>query len=330
MVIASALLVGCGTSGPRSTTGTPEPWVATAWDHLYLVHPDGTDRHVLVPALDTPEQDGNYAQPDWSPDGGHVAFEQWAGDVITVWIADVNGDADGGNARQVASCSAPCMQVAYPSWSPDGSELLAAAYDEEGGRWVHTAIVVVDVSTGEWHTVIETFDETRAFRYPRWSPDGSTVVFQMETYPDGTQTIGTQTSSVIAVATISGGANQTPQELTAASMWAGYPDWSPSGDRIVFSTYDLSLFQDTDDVSNLYTMKADGSEVVQVTSFGAGETRAAQPDWAADGTADGLITFTAVDQPRQSARRIAFVEPDGSGLRVTGQNGTHSRLRPTG
>jgi Tol biopolymer transport system component len=195
---------------------------------------------------------------------------------------------------------------------------------------VRTAIQIVDLATGERQTVIETSDETRTFRYPRWSPDGRMVAFQMETYPDGTQTIGTQTASVIAVADISGGADQTARELTAESMWAGYPDWSPTGDRIVFSTYDLSLFQSTDDVSNLYTMKVDGSDVVQVTSFEAGQTRATQPDWAPDGSADGQIVFTAVDQPRKSARHVAFIEPDGSGLQVVANStGTHNRLRPT-
>jgi Tol biopolymer transport system component len=357
MALAALLLVGCGSSGsgsgaqsPPDTTSRPEstltaqsstpsvspaisrpvveagePWVATAWNHLYLLRSDGTDRHILVPELDTPDQDGNYNQPDWSPDGFRLAFEQWVGDIITVWTADT----DGGNARQIASCTRPCVQLAYPSWSPDGTKLLMVAYDEENGRWVRTAIQVVDLATGQRETVLETSDETRTFRYPRWSPDGRTVVFQMETYPDGTQTIGTQTSSVIAAVDISGGADQTPRELTAASMWAGYPDWSPTGDRIVFSTYDLSLFQDTEDVSNLYTMKPDGSDVVQVTSFVAGQTRATQPDWAPDGTVDGLLTFTAVDQPRNSARHIAFIEPDGSGLQVLDSTGTHNRLRPT-
>lgn len=339
IALAALLLVGCASNDSASGTptsveplisglevGAGEPWIATAWDHLYVLRVDGDDRHVLVPELDTPGQDGNYQQPDWSPDGSRLAFEQWVGDTISVWTAS----ADGGDARQVAACSAPCRQISYPSWSPDGSKLLVAAYDEEGGRWVRAAIQIVDLATGERRTVLETTDETRTFRYPRWSPDGRTVVFQMETYPDGTQTIGTQTASVIAVADITGGHGQAPRELTDASMWAGYADWSPDGDRIVFSTHDLSLFQTTDDVSNLYTMKADGSDVVRVTSFGAGETRATQPDWAADGTADGQIVFTAVDHPRESARHVAFIESDGSGLRVlANSSGTHSRLRPT-
>jgi Tol biopolymer transport system component len=338
MVLAALVLFGCasnesGSATPTSATalitrpvvGTGEPWIATAWDHLYVLRPDGADRHVLVPELDTSDQDSNYQQPDWSPDGTRLAFEQWVGDSITVWTAD----AGGGDAHQVASCTSPCRQVAYPSWSPDGTKLLVAAYDEEGGRWVRTAIQIVDLATGERQTVIETSDETRTFRYPRWSPDGRMVAFQMETYPDGTQTIGTQTASVIAVADISGGADQTARELTAESMWAGYPDWSPTGDRIVFSTYDLTLFQSTEDVSNIYTMKADGTNVLQVTSFEAGQTRATQPDWAPDGTTDGQIVFTAVDHPRQSARHVAFIEPDGSGLLVlANSNGTHNRLRP--
>ena len=47
--------------------------------------------------------------------------------------------------------------------------------------------------------------------------------------------------------------------LTDWSMYANYPDWRPGSDEIVFSTYGLGEFQATDEPSNLYTIKSDGS-----------------------------------------------------------------------
>jgi|WetSurMetagenome_2_1015567.scaffolds.fasta_scaffold528612_1 Tol biopolymer transport system component len=117
-----------------------------------------------------------------------------------------------------------------------------------------------------------------------------------------------------------------PRILTQPALWAAYPDWSPSGDLIVFSTHDLSLLQDTDDVSNLHTIRPDGTDQQQLTTFKAGETRATQPAWSSGGT---RIIFTAVGQPRGSNRLVAFANADGSNVVVTSMRGTHSKLRPT-
>jgi hypothetical protein len=62
----------------------------------------------------------------------------------------------------------------------------------------------------------------------------------------------------------------TPRPLTDWTTFAAYPDWSPTEDLIVFSTYDLGQrdggsFADPSPPSDLYTMRPDGTGVTQRT-----------------------------------------------------------------
>jgi Tol biopolymer transport system component len=134
--------------------------------------------------------------------------------------------------------------------------------------------------------------------------------------------------SSIAIVRADGSEGDTPRVLTDPSFFAGYPDWSPEGDRIVFNTYDLSYFQTTTKAANLYTIHPDGTGLTQITHFGERDTRATQPGWSPDGK---QIVFTHVDSSSASGdRHTAFIDPDGSNLTILdGQSATHPRLRPT-
>ena len=115
----------------------------------------------------------------------------------------------------------------------------------------------------------------------------------MTRYPDTQINTGTATGSAIAVIDVTGEGAE-PVVLTDWSMYATYPDWRPGSDEILFSTYDLNEFPATDEPSNLYTIKSDGSGQTALTSFGRAEQRATQPTWTPDGS---RIIFTLVGQP---------------------------------
>jgi Tol biopolymer transport system component len=95
----------------------------------------------------------------------------------------------------------------------------------------------------------------------------------------------------------------------------------------VFCTYDYGAFFETDEPSNLFTIRPDGSQRVQITDFGSGDDRATQPSW----TSDGRIIFTHVTGDRDETQRPAFMRADGSSVEVVDapENLVHSRLRPT-
>ena len=111
-------------------------------------------------------------------------------------------------------------------------------------------------------------------------------------------------------------------------MWACYPGWHPTDDLIVFSTRPWSELGTGP--SNLYTLRPDGSNLTQITTFAKGETRAAQPSWTPDGQ---QLIFTAVEGDDFGDPTMAVVGLDGSGLTPATSSGamfgTHARLRPT-
>jgi len=307
------------------TLGVAEPWITYQWvqpggDTIYLARPDGTDTHELVP-----DARFNAFHPDWSPDGDRIAFDAETGGGSEIWVVN----ADGTNAEAIvprsADCTISCGDVAFPAWSPDGSEIAFVRF-QLGASGLQAAVIEVqDLASGD-RRVVFTAPSKTALNYPRWSADGASIVFEMTQYPDTQIKTGTATGSAIAVIdAIAEGAE--PDVLTDWSMYATYPDWRPGSDEILFSTYDLGEFQATDEPSNLYTIKSDGSGRTALTTFDEAGQRATQPTWTPDGS---RIIFTLVGQQAgtDSPRHAAFIEGDGSNLVEIEVAATHPRLRP--
>ena len=146
-----------------------------------------------------------------------------------------------------------------------------------------------------------------------------------------------EVGSAIAVADISGPGLATLHFLTDRDMFASYPDWHPSDDRIVFSTYDLSEWQHTDEASNLFTVRMDGSELTELTHHGREETRATQPTWTPDGkrwicsrrwarSSSTAGLSASLDTPRQAA----CIDADGSNEHVLARIEQRTRGSPVG
>ena len=336
--IANEVVPSLAPSGPAMASASPgasaaptmkvdEPWIAYQWEDqagvngIYLVRPDGTDPHALLP-------DAKYGiyHPDWSPDGAQIAFDAETDGGNEIWVVN----ADGTNAAVIVprspDCAISCGEVALPAWSPDGSKIAFVRY-KLGASGLEAAVIEVqDVASGDRRVLFRAPSKT-ALDYPRWSSDGRSIVFAMTRYPDTQINPGTATGSAIAVIDVTGEGAK-PVVLTDWSMYATYPDWRPGSDEILFSTYDLGEFPATDEPSNLYTIKPDGSGQTALTSFGKAEQRATQPTWTPDGS---RIIFTLVGQQAaglDNPREAAFIERNGSNLVDIGVGATHPRLRP--
>jgi len=313
-----------------------EPWIVYQWcgangcdqPRVYVVRPDGRDPHLLLTDPASPLTDPA-THPDWSPDGERILVATEPADGVgEIWTVN----ADGSDAKLLIACpGAPCAYLGAPAWSPDGKRiafqrvLSAPAPGTEIDQ-----IDVMDLATGATHVVAMppvAGSEVDMFINPRWSPDGTQIVFTVMRYPTP-PTDENILSSSIAVVKADGSEADKARILTDPALFGSYPDWSPDGQRIVFNTYPLGSFQDTTKATNLYTIRPDGTGLTQVTRFGENDTRATQPTWTPDGKRI-IFAYFRRNPSDPYDRHLAFIDPDGSNLTVLDRYGTHPRLRPT-
>jgi Tol biopolymer transport system component len=322
-------------SAPALAPQQGESWIAyQLWDgraDIRLARPDGTGDHALLPGAGSgPET----THPDWSPDGNSIAYVA----DNAIWIANV----DGSGSRQASSpCIDPCSED-YPAWSPDGSTIAYARWQADGNVVTHGTIAVLDHASGA-ETQVLTTEGPEYPAYPRWSPDGKSIVVELDRFVDTGVEASLVVGSVIATFVVAEGAASLVR-LTKADMFAAYPDWSPDGGRIVFSTYDLGYrdggsFADASRPSDLYTIAPDGTHLSGLTHNASGTTLvrngtasgplSTQPSWSPDGRS---IIFVQVDGATWPGWRLASLRPDVTHLEPTRVpadfRGTHPRVRP--
>jgi hypothetical protein len=139
---------------------TPE---ARASNEIWLVRPDGTDRHRLMPA------DG-WGFSTWSADGKRLAVVLRNDDHLAI------ADVDTGLVRYH-----PIPEDAYlASWSPDGTQLVFNANDDD-----EKLLYMMDPDTGDYRPIAQ------QAAFPRWSPDGRWIAVSRDDHlvllrPDGT------------------------------------------------------------------------------------------------------------------------------------------------
>lgn len=294
-----------------------EPWLVFAWypDTLYLVRPDGTDRHPIDIGVD-----GIPFAPSWSPDGEQIAFVMRTDDAGSVWTAAADGSGAG-----LLYDSEQCTQSFWPVWSPDGTRIAIACYVERDGD-VFSSVSILDLASMERTDFVtlkypETFDNP-----PSWSPDGSALTFEIIKWDPTDQFVE---SSVIATIPATGGR---VRRLTEPLLMAGHPDWGPDGSLIAFNTYDTGNIHGITEPSNVYTMEPDGSHLTQLSTTSVdGTLRLGQPFWSPDGRR--IWVSVARDYERdgdgQAKNTLGWVDATTGAFTELGTDGKRFRERPT-
>lgn len=210
-------------------------------------------------------------------------------------------NADGSNVKQL-TVFASTEATFGEDWSPDGTRIVLGR-----GRadFSASAIWIMNADGSDQHQLLN--DPSGFDDEPRFSPDGSHVVFQrcllpttqtcsvfriradgtdftqLTPYtnntdeedltpaysPDGNQIafFGVERDGVISAVDVMNANGSNIRKLTPAVLEAFIPDWSPDGTKIVFST--RAVYPPNTINPQLWIMNSDGSGFTQLTFPGA-------------------------------------------------------------
>lgn len=281
----------------------------TSAEAVILIHPDGSGKHEIDDDID-----GFGQLPDWSPDGTKVVMTSRGPVPETLYEYDLATES----ATTLFDCADPCGGDDEPAYSPDGTQM---AFVRAFGPFVNDAPSDCGLWIGNLDTrAVEQISSNegcdREYN-PRWSPDGTRIAYARE------RVDGSGTSDAIFVIDANSGEET---QLTEWDLVAGYPDWSPDGEWIIFVTYPFFSFNDDGATSNLYRMRPDGTGTEQLTFYETPNPRPNQPRYTPDGQ---WIVFT---MDTGASREIWLIPSDGGEpvALITDGIHTHPAWQPTG
>jgi TolB protein len=237
---------------------------------LFSVRPDGTRARQLTHLADS-----DAISPAWSPDGKRIAFarDYLAGtpnehlDIVTI-------DADGSRLHAMGLTGLN----GSPVWSPDGSRVL----------WAHPGGFELAGPDGSGSLSIAMAGDVQS---PTFSPDGKRIAFfRPERGGAGLYVVRIDGTGLRRVKAF-------PKGL------AGKVDWSPDGARIAYSTPD---FDRSGLSANVYTIRADGTGLVQLTHDNGGATQNGLDSWSPDGKQFAFVSN------RSGSFQVYIMSADGS------------------
>lgn len=258
------------TTGPNAAAWTP--------DSKALVYSMGGTLWRQSLDSETAEQltagPGYDYQPDCSPDGRWIVYVTYQHDAMELWALDLQ-------SHQAHKLTSGGVVNVDPRFSPDGKH-IAFVSTSFNGRF---HIFAGDFVDGELKNLHRLTGETRSnlsrFYYsqfdheisPAWSPDSKELLFvSNRNHIYGTGGIWR------AKAEPGADAREIHYEETA---WKARPEFSPDGNRIVFSSYLGNQWQ------QLWLISANGGDAFPISY---GEYDNVNPRWSPDGTRIAFIS----------------------------------------
>jgi Tol biopolymer transport system component len=254
-----------------------------------------------------PSFSGAQAAPDWSPDGTKIVFHS---DFREIAYADVATN----DVTSVVRCDAPCAFVFDPAWSPDGTTLAFVRIIGAGVNTEAAQIVLVDSETGTEQIGYQDNAGDIWLYGPRWAPDGQQLVVEWDQFASDDLSEDEVLGLGLGIIDLD------VAELDRLDGTEGgiTPDWSPTGDLIVFGRD-----------GNLATVTPDGSRLSQLTTFDPSIESAIQPSFVPDGDAIVFVWVHGVIGYGETPNVGVLPLDGGDPYQIADSDWfTHPRVRP--
>jgi len=217
-------------------------------EHLYVANIDGTGLTRLT------TDSAGVLEPQLSPDGSRILFLRWYGpgrDSLSVTVIE----ADGTNLVRLTQDRSDN----YPTWSPDGTKI---AYERNADSPTTRSLWVMNADGSGQHMLYSADSLYGADEFSWATKD---------------YLIGGSFFGLYRIRADGSGIEQFFSGLNFSYYW--HPRMAPDGRRIAFS------FQPADSSVNIYTVKADGTDLKQITTGSVG----GYPEWSPDGARIGYF-----------------------------------------
>jgi Tol biopolymer transport system component len=232
---------------------------------IYTIRPDGSG---LRRVTNSPSSD---SCPEWSPDGTKIAFDSDRDGDREIYVKDLAT----GKVKKLTDNTDPrfpgLQADQSPAWSPDGTRIAFSSnrdtLDELNGEAYAERIYVMKADGSEVTRL------TRSFYYYEsdisWSPDGTQLVFE----------VGFDATYDLVIMNADGSDRRflLPMSVVPDER---YPDWSPSGEKIVF-TKGVDGGGGDQGTMDIWKMDPDGSDQKRLTKTPKKSESA--PDWSPGG-----------------------------------------------
>jgi eukaryotic-like serine/threonine-protein kinase len=144
---------------------------------IYTMNADGSQQERLFLVQ------GGACQPRWSPDGARLAYispcrgrqtQDNAYANASIFIYDLN-------SGETTSLSNERGGDFDPFWSPDGQHLVFSSLRDSQPQNPYSQVYKINLATLETIRLTQT-DQTQPARQPAWSPDGTTILYNLRRF----------------------------------------------------------------------------------------------------------------------------------------------------